>query len=764
MRRNPIGRFLLGATMVLTVALFLLPAQQRREGATEGRISLGLVSTGATVSFVRAGSGEWGMDIGGPGTPRISQQQPARLEVFNRDAPGPSLKEDVRQLAAGYKSVEMTGGIATARAELAYGSGVTFRVEDRWSVAGAVMSVRRRVEVAGNSPGGFYSAVLFSTQPEVTWPDLEFMAPGKLYADPTQDGDSSPGGTLNYAARRLSMRENYLAAPLFALSFRDGHSVTVFDPSPRGDTTTEESRAPTGTVMIDERYQFGALGAHENADGGVEFGFWLPGTVNDYVGGGGRQLTVATPIPSWRRRYHPIKQGLVQSYEVAFRFGQNETFPEVTRNSYRWAWETLKPAVNYIDVDAVRRMLIDFHADRVLTIEGRTGVPYLLDARTGKFMQRMDATRAAMGFCARNIEVADQFLMEADRDRGPRGERLRKLGLAIIDTFIRILPMSPPAGDGFDLFTGRITPAAWSIGQQPLLTICTDLRTLTLAYRREQKQGREHPEWLRWITAYADWLAPQQRSDGSFPRSWKPGTSEVYNASGTASYAPPVLFVPLAEVTGEDRYLQSAIRAGEYLWANYGVRGVYAGGAVDASSIQIFTDKEGGMASLDAFMSLYEATKQRKWLARALSAADYAESWIWIWNVPLPSHEKDTQFPWRNGPMVGLQGITAQGGGAGGGGDEYLDWAVALYAKAYKYSNDPHYLDVARILLHNTKAKLAMPSRTFGFLGPGWEQEGWAGQPGKWLTWMGANHLNGIYATEEFDPALFKQLCTKPGR
>jgi len=37
---------------------------------------------------------------------------------------------------------------------------------------------------------------------------------------------------------------------------------------------------------------------------------------------------------------------------------------------------------------------------------------------------------------------------------------------------------------------------------------------------------------------------------------------------------------------------------------------------------------------------------------------------------------------WRNGSMVGLQEITTDGTGVGAGGDEYLDWAVALYAKA----------------------------------------------------------------------------------
>jgi hypothetical protein len=53
----------------------------------------------------------------------------------------------------------------------------------------------------------------------------------------------------------------------------------------------------------------------------------------------------------------------------------------------------------------------------------------------------------------------------------------------------------------------------------------------------------------------------------------------------------------------------------------------------------------------------------------------------------------DTQLRWRNGPMVGLQAITARHG-IDAGVDEFLDWAVSLYARAYKYSGDPHYLAV----------------------------------------------------------------------
>ena len=57
------------------------------------------------------------------------------------------------------------------------------------------------------------------------------MAPGAIYADPTYDGDRSPGGTLTYNARRLVMREDILAAPLFALSFQNGASLAMLDPT-----------------------------------------------------------------------------------------------------------------------------------------------------------------------------------------------------------------------------------------------------------------------------------------------------------------------------------------------------------------------------------------------------------------------------------------------------------------------------------------------------------------------------------------------------
>jgi len=292
------------------------------------------------------------------------------------------------------------------------------------------------------------------------------------------------------------------------------------------------------------------------------------------------------------------------------------------------------------------------------------------------------------------------------------------------------------------------------------------MRVLLRAYRRERALGRAHPEWLSWVKTYVDWLVVQQREDGSFPRRWKVGSSEVAEATGTASYCPVPLLVMMSEETGDPKYRQVGIHAAEYIWTTWGDRGLFIGGASDNPNI---TDKEAGMLSMEAFLSLYDSTKEPKWLERAQAAANFAESWIWIWNLPMPMDADDANLRWKKGvPTIGGQGITALHAGSM---DEYLDWAVSSYAKLYNLTKDPHYLDVARILLHGTKSMVALPGRQYDLKGIGWQQEGFRMGPGGagrgtsghrfWLPWISANHLYSITGLEEYDPALFQLLSGK---
>ena len=720
--------------------------------AQEGdRVDLGRLQNGAVVKFARAARSGWGMEISGGSAPRLVQQTPARLEVCG------SGNERV-ELASGYSAVQWSDSGIVARATIRFGGSVVFSVRDRWSVDGAVLALRRQVDVDGNAAGGFSSSVIFAVDSSIQWNDVQCLVPGVLYGDPTYDGDRSPGGTLNDAARRILVREDMLPAPLFALSFSNGASVAMLDPSPNGASTVEETKLRE-EVVVDARCQVGSLGAWQVDKRLIELGFVFPGTMSMYPFGPN-----ASAQPRWFRRFHPMVQGFSHSYALRIRCGEGEPFRTVTRNAWRWAWQTLNPEVKYIDVEEVRRVLTDHLAAQAASIDGRTAIPFAI-ATFDTNRPQWNWTMAGMGFVSKNIECADQLLREGDRDSSERGRKMRRIGLAIISSMIDALSKVPLEATGYDLATGKPWDHIWLA---PWLRNATeDMRVLMRAYRRERGLGRQHPKWMHWVKTYVDWLILQQREDGSFPRRWKPGSSEVAEPTGTTSYAPVPLLVIMAEETGDQKFMQAAVRAAEYVWENFGKRGLYVGGASDNPNI---TDKEAGMLSMEAFLSLYDATKEPKWLERARAAADYTESWIWIWNLPMPLDADDAHLHWKKGvPTIGVQGITAR---VAGSVDEYLDWAVPSYAKLYNFTNEEHYLEVARVLLHDTKSMVALPGRLYDMKGIGWQQEGWhmgPGGPGRgvgghrfWLPWISANHLYGITGLEEYDPALFKTLCTNP--
>ena len=733
------------------------------DAATVNSLVLGQLSTGAEVRFVESGSGDWGIAISG--ALPMTQPKPAQIEVYRGET-------NTQDLAAGYRSVQKDGDTVVATGKLSSGT-ASFSFEDRWKISGGALSLSRKVSVTGSEDGaGFFSAIRLVTAPEVKWEDATCLIPGLLYGDSSHAGGGVPSSTANYRAKRFSIREDYLSAPLLGVSLTDSNWVAVLDPAPRGDTTEAETTASAATPIIDERLQFGAVGTRELPAGGVELGFWLPGTTVE-AGGGGRGRrggapggaagaasaastgAAATPTQTVRRRYQPVKAGLTQNYQVAFRFGKSDSFPNMEREAWRWAWASLNPKVTAIDVEVARTALMDHLADRVQTVDDRTGIPYQANTLTG----RSASTKMMMSFCGKNIEMADYFLLEGDRDKTDRGRKMRQLGLNIIDSFVRIIPMSPaPGGSGFDIQTGQAITG--NMGTMTIRGETEDLPFLLEAYQREKKAGQDHPEWLKWALSDTDWVMAQQREDGSFPQSWQTGTTTPREASGAMTYAPVPTLVRASQQTGEKKYLDSAIKAAGCLWNNYGSKGVYCGATGNAA----VADKESGMLSLEAFLAVYAGTKDPKWLQRAESAASYTESWIWIWNVPMPMDADNSQLHWKKGvPTIGVNGI---GSDVAGHVDQFLDWATPCYAELYKLTGDPHFLDVAYVLLHGTKAMLALPGRTYDMLGPGWQQEHWRMGPGTrglgahrdWLPWVSANHLHSIIGLEQFDPQIYQQL------
>ena len=692
---------------------------------------------------------------------------------------------------AGYDSVRRQGRRFMASASLAAG-GAVFHFEDVWTRSEDELELRRTIRVEGSVPGaGFFSEIAFAGG-TAGWKASDFLIPGVIYGQP-HTSPAGKGGSLYHDAGFFSVREDYLSAPLVAAVFPDGTWIGLLNPSPDGATTWEETTAGAVDTVIDGRLAFGAFGLRAR-DPGVEISFRYPGTCEEFAGRGFFSPVATDASPVTRGRFHPVEDGFVQRYTVKFRQGRDDGMPGVERAAWRWAWENLDPEVVPVDVDQVRETLLDHLQERLVRYQGRTGIPFVIDAQSGKpgsfrpvtmnFRPRgnardMDAIVAwgrkvgievdpsaaeldiwpwaVVGFCGKHVELAGQFLRESYRDAGERGQAFRQNAEEIMNTLVNCFPVDPPVGEGLDLRTGQAGNIhgghAFSI--RP---IAEDMSMLVELLQAEKEHGRTHEDWLAWGLRHAGWLLGQQREDGSFPADWDTD-GNISDAGPEKTWAPIPFFTRLSAFTGEKKWLDAACRAGDALWKGSGEKGVYCGAT---GSTQV-ADKESGMLSLNAFLSLYEATGEKKWLDRAAAAADYTESWIWIWNVPMPEGADPAVLGWKPGvPTTGVNGI---GSNDVGGVDQYLDWAVPLYAKLYKYTGDEHYYDVAYILLHGTKAMLALPGRTYDLAGPGWQQEHWRMGPVRgigahrtWLPWISINHLHGITALEDFDRELYAKM------
>jgi hypothetical protein len=102
--------------------------------------------------------------------------------------------------------------------------------------------------------------------------------------------------------------------------------------------------------------------------------------------------------------------------------------------------------------------------------------------------------------------------------------------------------------------------------------------------------------------------------------------------------------------------------------------------------------------AVDSFLSLYEATDDKKWLDAATRAADFTETWLYGWNVPMPRDDPKVSLP-AGKTTVGMSLIAVGHSGA----DVFLAFAPFAYQRLAAYTGDAHYAAVARVLMDGTR-------------------------------------------------------------
>jgi hypothetical protein len=147
-------------------------------------------------------------------------------------------------------------------------------------------------------------------------------------------------------------------------------------------------------------------------------------------------------------------------------------------------------------------------------------------------------------------------------------------------------------------------------------------------------------------------------------------------------------------VTGKKEYLDSAVAAGNWTYEHQYLGFEYRGGTCDQSDVM---DKESGIYAMFAFIALYDITKEKRWLDAACGAADYVETFTFVWNFPVddpyPTH------PFNRNHISGQSNVTV----GHGGGDVYMAACSYVYYRLYLLTGDQQYCDFAEFINLNVK-------------------------------------------------------------
>lgn len=687
----------------------------------------------------------------------VSQPHPLQIEVWDRKI------DTYATLRGAYRSLEFQGAQWIGRGIVKVDHGLSFDFEDQWTVDGSTLRLNRTVTVSGSSDGGFRSSVTFGLTEPKRWPEVEWFSPGMVYGNFAHLRDNSYGAGNYYQPGNYAVwiREDRMPAPLMSARFSDGSTIAVLNSAPNGATTHAEGNEFSHASRADSRFLFGAIGAQED-EKSIELGFLFPGSEGQ-ISYGRKSSAVATAHAEWRRRYHPVTDGFTHQYEVSFNFNHAATFNDFMADSWRWAWTTLAPRPNPQNLDAVWRHVVDVIADSTLEYDNRAGTQIVRPAVPGH--KEREDPKTIMGFIGYALGSTEMMLAESTRDSTGRGAELRRKAEKSIASFVRI-PMAPPAGEGFFLETGRFATSQGKLETDHeifLRCFTDDMKSLMRSYEDQIRAGRTRSDWLAWVRQFADWLLTREKPDGGFIRSWMPRTGKVVSDSTTGSFMVVPMYAQLYRLTDQKEYLDAAIRTADFAWNRGQNVGRFVGGTIDNPDV---IDKEAATISLEGYLALHDITKEPRWLERAQAAAAMAETWMYIWNVPMPADSPAEKLQWKHGvPTIGMQ-LIATGHSLI---DAYMAFDVASFAKLYRLTGDSHYLEVATILLHNTKAMIELPDRPLGLRGPGWQQEHFCfslprgvGRHQLWLPWVAVSQLRGMKDLRTQDPELYRQLAEFP--
>ncbi|ARN55835.1 hypothetical protein STSP1_00201 [Sedimentisphaera salicampi] len=621
-----------------------------------------------------------GISLSIDGEARFGRKSPVEVEWIDSQGNSNWEKTNYNQVESGSNSIVCRGLIESPN-----GSKLLFRDIYQVRNENSTFFLERSVRVseANQNDSGFSSRFGLKTALQHSILDFNYLSPGILYK---QNQFAPPRAIASYS--KLQTDDDFffftthcpLGPFIMMQNTGDKYHLTLAQeaPEPSSSFSGDDFRPR----IINEKLQYGALGIRKEPKPLI--GFVFPGTEQDrtYVGSGGTSTL----------RSHPLKQGITHNYNLILKSGSSPDFNRAAENTIDYFWEVYNPSNNILSVDMEKAyeanisLIYDICEPR--GPENIRGIPW---GDIDIFSGELKNPSYQMGWIGAQIEGAYHLIRYGQENNS---ETHKSYGRDMVDFWANrswpdynALPSKWYAGGWGD---------NWS-QEGDLRHYGDGFFVIMKSYSFEKNRGIKHPNWLEYCKEFGDWLTDNQNSDGSWYNKYniQDGTPKTSNKSRSCFVVP--FLTSLYKETQNEKYLNTAVKAGNFAFSNNHLPCRYTGGAIDNGNV---TDKESVLITMRAFTALYNATDNSKWLEAAEQAAKIGITWTYTWNIEIPenNYSKLNLF-YEPEYYTSGQGLVALG-------HSYCDFYAAEHAgdyyELYKITGKEKYKLESELLLNNS--------------------------------------------------------------
>lgn len=642
-------------------------------------------------------------------------KEPAELEIHEADGGRTVYK-------SGYEQVEKTERGYVGIAEITTKNGSRFLFKDcyRQEEREWILSRKVTVENADGHDAGFSTCFAVSEENSGSFSEYEMFIPGIWY----RKNENVVAGAFGSDPddRYFLMRVTRMAMPYAELYHTQRKQyLALKHVSPVPDIGMKE---PEAGWLTDASFQYASLGIRKA--GGVQLCYNFPGSEGE--------KNYIDRTTGWARRSHPVRQDVKHEYTISISGGEAVDSYEALRTVWRYFYkketpEHVRADQKMVYEDGIR--LLDTYCQEY---NGAMGIPFWTTVPEGTVCD----ISFQIGFVGQQTMCAYQLLRYGYRNHDSK--KIEK-AFRIIDFWV-----NESAKDS-------VLPRVWYNAfpdtfrkEYPTYTrtAADGMEGILVCALLAEQNGQECTQWKEFCIRYGNWMSEHQNEDGSWYRAYDEKGYPVHTGKFNTSNVVRFL-VNLYWWTGDQKYRAAAEKAGEFCLKHIYQPMQFVGGTADNDNT---IDKEAGMIAVYAFNALYEMTGDRRYLDAACGAADFCETWTYVWRYPVYPYKGNAVFD--KVTFTGLSLIATGHSHA----DVMMGYMPYEYYRLWLWTGDEHYLEFCRFLNGNTKQTTDW-NRKLGHYYPGLVEESgelamqYHNGLGRWLPWCTIAEIESLTRMEE---------------